>query len=155
MFILMTLTLMQGYSGSVKAKNQRCMPSATEQAISIKLATTVGHFMWPWLCKCFYGLSILLQLDSVPGILGLPFLGKTSSCKCSATTLPGVCSLFCRSTCLDVGRFCALSYRGYIWQKDFADGFQYGCGFFFTLGVIDTCLISISLPDDTQKFCLK
>ena len=43
--ILMTLTLMQGHSGLAKAKNERCMLSATKQAISIKLATTVGHFL--------------------------------------------------------------------------------------------------------------
>ena len=42
--VLMTLTLMQGHSGS--AKNQRCMLSATKQAISIKLATTVGPFIF-------------------------------------------------------------------------------------------------------------
>ena len=41
MLVLMTLTLMQGYGGLTKAKNQRCMLSATKQAISIKLATTV------------------------------------------------------------------------------------------------------------------
>ena len=32
------------HSGSAKAKNQRCMLSATKQTISIKLATTVGLF---------------------------------------------------------------------------------------------------------------
>ena len=45
MLILMTLTLMQGHSGSANAKNQCCcMPSATKQAISIKIATNAGHF---------------------------------------------------------------------------------------------------------------
>ena len=44
MLVLMTLTLMQGHSGSAKAKNQRCMLSETKQAISIKLATTVDLF---------------------------------------------------------------------------------------------------------------
>ena len=44
MFVSMTLTLMPGHSGSAKAKYQRCMLSATKQAISFKLATTVGHF---------------------------------------------------------------------------------------------------------------
>ena len=41
------LGLMQGHSGSAKAKTQRCMLSATKQAIySIKLATTrVGQFL--------------------------------------------------------------------------------------------------------------
>ena len=45
MLVLMTLTLMQGHSGSAKARNQRSMLSATKQAISIKLATKVGHFL--------------------------------------------------------------------------------------------------------------
>ena len=45
MLILMTLTLMQGHSESAKACSQRCMLSATKQAISLKLATTVGHFL--------------------------------------------------------------------------------------------------------------
>ena len=44
MLVQMTLTLMQGHSGSAKAKTQRCMLSATKQ-LSIKLATTVGHFL--------------------------------------------------------------------------------------------------------------
>ena len=49
MLVLVTLTLMQVHSGSAKAKSQRCILSATKQAISIKLATTVGHFFrWPW-----------------------------------------------------------------------------------------------------------
>ena len=44
MLVLMRLTLMQGHNGSAKAKQiQRCMLSATKQAISIKLASTVGH----------------------------------------------------------------------------------------------------------------
>ena len=41
----MTLALMQGHSGSAKAKNWRCMLSATKQTISIKLTATVGHFL--------------------------------------------------------------------------------------------------------------
>ena len=45
MLVSMTLTLMLGHIGSAKAKNQRLMLSATKQAISIKLATTVGHFL--------------------------------------------------------------------------------------------------------------
>ena len=45
MLVSMTLTLMQGHSGSAEAKNQRCMLSATKQTISIKLATMVGHFL--------------------------------------------------------------------------------------------------------------
>ena len=41
MLILMTLTLMQGHSGSAKAENQCCILS---RQLSIKRATTVGHF---------------------------------------------------------------------------------------------------------------
>ena len=45
-WVTLTLNLMQGHSGLAKAKNQRCMLSATKQVwISIKLATTVGHFL--------------------------------------------------------------------------------------------------------------
>ena len=43
MLVSITLTLMQGHSGSAMAKNQRCMISATKQAISIKFGATVGH----------------------------------------------------------------------------------------------------------------
>ena len=45
--VSMTLTLMQGHSGSANAhtQNQRCMLSVTQQAISIKPATKVGHFL--------------------------------------------------------------------------------------------------------------
>ena len=42
MFVLMNLTMMQGHIGSEKAQIQR---SATTQAIRIKLATTVDHFL--------------------------------------------------------------------------------------------------------------
>ena len=47
MLILMTLTLMQGHSGSAKAqaKHQRGIISTSKQAISIKLAATVGQFL--------------------------------------------------------------------------------------------------------------
>ena len=45
MLNLMTLTLMQGHSGSGNVKNQCCLLSATKQAIRIKLATTVSHFL--------------------------------------------------------------------------------------------------------------
>ena len=45
MLFLITLTLMQGHSGSAKAKNQCGMLSATKQTIRIKLATTVGDFL--------------------------------------------------------------------------------------------------------------
>ena len=44
MLVSMTLTLMQDHSGSANANNQRCMLSATEQAISFELAATPGHF---------------------------------------------------------------------------------------------------------------
>ena len=44
MLVLITLTFMQGHSGSAKAKNQHCMLSATKQAIRIKLATMVAIF---------------------------------------------------------------------------------------------------------------
>ena len=43
--VSMTLTLMQCHSGSAKANDQRFMLSVTKQAISIKLSTTVGHFL--------------------------------------------------------------------------------------------------------------
>ena len=44
--VLMTLTLIQRHSGSGKAKSQRCMLSATKQARSIKLATTLWHLLY-------------------------------------------------------------------------------------------------------------
>ena len=43
--VSMTLTLKQGHNGSAKATNQRCMLSETKQAISMKLATTVGYVL--------------------------------------------------------------------------------------------------------------
>ena len=43
--VSMILTLMQCHSGLSKAKSQCCMPTANKQAISIELATTVGHFL--------------------------------------------------------------------------------------------------------------
>ena len=46
MLVSMTFTFMPlGHRGSAKATNQRCLLSATKKAISIKLATTVGHFL--------------------------------------------------------------------------------------------------------------
>ena len=47
--VSMTLILMQGHSGSTKAKNQRCRElsqqlTSTKQAISIKLAETASLF---------------------------------------------------------------------------------------------------------------
>ena len=45
MFIIIITIIMKGHSGSVKAITQHCMLSATKQAISMTLATTVGHFL--------------------------------------------------------------------------------------------------------------
>ena len=46
MLVSMTLTLMQGRNVSAKTTNQRCMLSATKQAINKhKLAATVGQFL--------------------------------------------------------------------------------------------------------------
>ena len=48
------------HSRSAKVQNQRWITSTTKQAISIKLSTTVGlFFMWPWLWKRVYGLTIM------------------------------------------------------------------------------------------------
>ena len=44
MLMLVVMTLTQGHSGSAMANN-RCMLSASKQATSIKLATTVCHFL--------------------------------------------------------------------------------------------------------------
>ena len=65
MLLSMILTLMKCVSGSAKAKYQRWMISTTKQAISVKLAATVGHFLsdldfenvykaWPT-CFSFFG----------------------------------------------------------------------------------------------------
>ena len=43
MVVSMTLTLMQGHSGSAGKKNQFWIISTTKQAVHIKLAATVGH----------------------------------------------------------------------------------------------------------------
>ena len=45
LLVSMTLPLMQGHSGSAKTKHQRCMLLETNHAISINIATTVGHFL--------------------------------------------------------------------------------------------------------------
>ena len=45
MVMLMTLALVQGHSVSAKAENQRWIISTTKQAICIKLAKTVCHFL--------------------------------------------------------------------------------------------------------------
>ena len=57
----MTLTMMQGHNGLAEANIQRWIISITKQAISIKLATTEGHFLftWQWLSQQLYGLTIL------------------------------------------------------------------------------------------------
>ena len=44
MLVSMTLTLGQGYSGSAEENIHRWIISTTKQVISIKLASTVGHF---------------------------------------------------------------------------------------------------------------
>ena len=49
MLVSITFTLTQGHSGSAKAKHQRCMFSATKQAISIKHTTSRSS---PELSKC-------------------------------------------------------------------------------------------------------
>ena len=46
MLMSITLTLMQGHSGSAKAKNRHWIISTTKQAISIKLAPMVGLFFF-------------------------------------------------------------------------------------------------------------
>ena len=43
--LLVSTTLTQGDSWSKKAKNERWLILTTKQAISIKVATTVGHFL--------------------------------------------------------------------------------------------------------------
>ena len=58
MLVLMTLTCMQGHSGTAKAKNQRCMLSAAKPAISMKLATKVGHFYLTLTLQAFIWLSL-------------------------------------------------------------------------------------------------
>ena len=59
-FMLMTLTLVKGHSGSAK-KISVAMLSATKQAISTKLATTVGFFFLRDLdldfANVYYGLT--------------------------------------------------------------------------------------------------
>ena len=58
MIVSMTLTVMQGDSGSAEEQIQLCMISTTKQAIQIKLAATVGHD------KFYMSLK-----SSVPGVL--------------------------------------------------------------------------------------
>ena len=54
--------LMEGHSGSAKAKIQCWIISTTKQATSIKLATTVGLFMRPRLWKCFLWFGHLVSM---------------------------------------------------------------------------------------------
>ena len=65
MLVLITLTLMPGHNGFVKAKNQHCMLLVTKQAItwiSIKRFTTVGHFLHDLdFANIVYGLTILFS----------------------------------------------------------------------------------------------
>ena len=61
-----------------KANNQRCMLSATKQAISIKLATTVGHF--------YMTLTLLLQ-TFVELVLLVMRLGRVFYCCCDCLFL--------------------------------------------------------------------
>ena len=52
--------------GRQRQKNQRCIFSATKQAISIKMTTTVGHFLRDLdldFTNVFYGLSSLLMFS--------------------------------------------------------------------------------------------
>ena len=53
MLVSMILTLMQGHSGSAKAKYERRIISTTKQAISIRLPTTVGHIFVTLTLKTF------------------------------------------------------------------------------------------------------
>ena len=64
MLNLMTLTLMQGHNGSAKATNQCWIILTTKQTVSIKLATTVGHFLRDLdFENVLYGLTILLGVS--------------------------------------------------------------------------------------------
>ena len=81
MLVSMTLSLTQGHSGSEKAKILFQIIWTTKQATSIKLATTVGHFLcdldfasatvymaWPVLF--FFPLKILISFFFFPVRLG-------------------------------------------------------------------------------------
>ena len=70
--VLMTLNLMQGHSWSAKANNQRSMLSATKQALSIKLSTTVVSR--PFLCDLDFANISLDHLVFIVIILNIPFL---------------------------------------------------------------------------------
>ena len=64
MLVSINVPLMQGHSGSVKAKLQCWIISTTKQATRSTLATTVGHYLftWPGLWKQLYGLTISVFL---------------------------------------------------------------------------------------------
>ena len=70
MLVLMTLTLMQGHSGSAEEQIQRATISTTKQVISINLATTVGYDF-----EHVYGLTMFFFFCS--------FCCCSPSCSCS------------------------------------------------------------------------
>ena len=84
MLVLMTLTMMQVHSGPAKAKNQCCMLSATKQAISIQLATVVGHLFYVTLTLTlqtftwFDSLFVMLSMDHTL----IKYLRKVAEDKC-------------------------------------------------------------------------
>ena len=82
MLVSMTLTLMQGHSGSAKAKSQRWIISTSKQAISIKLATTVSQLLRDLdFFKRVYGLILMFYFTFF-----LVTLPSTASC-CSPFSL--------------------------------------------------------------------
>ena len=65
MLLSMTLTLMQGHSGSVEENIQRWIISTTNPVISIELTTTVGQFVHDLDIENVYdGFTILFFLDA-------------------------------------------------------------------------------------------
>ena len=77
--VSMTLTMIQGHSGSAKANNQLCMLSATNQVINVKLVTTVSLFwgvrdldfanVYTWLDH----LVLMILLSRLVELIGLGF----------------------------------------------------------------------------------
>ena len=64
MLVSMIMTLMQGHSGSTKAKIQCLIISTTKQATTVNLATTVGHLFYMTLTlKTFVWLDHLVLHD--------------------------------------------------------------------------------------------
>ena len=63
MLVSMTLSLMQGHSGSAKAKIQCLIVSTTKQATSMTLARTVGHFYVTLTLKTFIWLDHLVMYN--------------------------------------------------------------------------------------------